>query len=114
MSKKPIIIKSKLAPKNFCVNVFGMLWLRDPSWLKERDINHERIHTAQQREMLFVVFYIVYFLEYLFRLVQYRFKSFKAYMNISFEREAYANQNDLDYLGHRHWYSWLKYLRKKS
>ena len=35
-----------------------------------------------------------------------------AYKNISFEREAYQNQNDLDYLSNRKHYSWLVILRR--
>ena len=37
-----------------------------------------------------------------------------AYFNISFEREAYANQWDEHYLEHRRPYSWTKYLRSKK
>ena len=46
------------------------------------DINHETIHTKL------------------------------AYKNISFEREAYQNQDDLDYLSNRKHYSWFSYIKK--
>lgn len=107
--KSPIIIKSRLIPRRFCVNIFGTLWARDTSWIDHDIINHERIHTAQQRELLFIPFYILYFIEWIVRLLQYR-NWYKAYRNISFEREAYTNGNNHQYLKNRHLYSWVKYL----
>ena len=35
-----------------------------------------------------------------------------AYKNISFEREAYQNQSNLDYLSNRKHYSWFSYIKK--
>ncbi len=60
-------------------------------------INHERIHLKQQIELLIVGFYIWYMLEYLYRYYQHR-SQYRAYRNISFEREAFDNELDLDYL----------------
>ena len=74
--------------------------------------NHEQIHARQQKEMLILPFLIWYGFEWLCRLVQYRDTN-KAYRNISFEREAYANEKDLAYLGSRKSYAWTKYLRIK-
>ena len=104
-----LVIKCRLVPKRFCVNLFGSLWTRDISWIDKYVINHEKIHTAQQRELLFVFFYIIYFLEWLVRLVQYR-HWMKAYYNISFEREAYSNADNLTYLQSRRRYAWFRYL----
>lgn len=107
-----MIITSKLIPKGICLNLFGTFWTRNPNWIDKYVINHERIHTAQQRELLFVPFYVIYLIEWCIRLAAYR--SWKeAYYNISFEREAYANGNDLTYLKRRKCYSWLRYLRKR-
>lgn len=104
-----MVIKCRLIPKGYCVNLFGTFWARDTSWINKYVINHERIHTAQQRELLFIPFYIVYIIEWLIRLFQY--KNWKeAYYNISFEREAYKHGNDLQYLKHRKLYSWIKFL----
>lgn len=75
-------------------------------------INHEKIHYWQQVELLVLPFFVWYVLEYLFRLIQYR-KPMEAYRNISFEREAYANQSNLNYLKERKVYSFLKYIIKK-
>jgi hypothetical protein len=69
-------------------------------------INHEKIHLRQQLELLIILFFIWYGLEFLIRLFQYR--NWKiAYKNISFEREAYANEKDLNYMKQR---SFLKFL----
>lgn len=74
-------------------------------------MNHERIHLRQQVEMLILPFYLFYVIEYLVRLVQYRDRN-KAYRNISFEREAYANERDSEYLKKRKFYAWMGYLRE--
>lgn len=108
-----MIVKCKLIPKGICVNLFGTFWARDPSWIDKFVINHERIHTAQQRELLFVPFYILYVMEWLVRLVEYRNRE-DAYMNISFEREAYANGHNLNYLPNRKLFAWLHYLKTKK
>ena len=72
-------------------------------------MNHERIHLRQQLELLVLPFIIWYFLEYLIRLLQYR-SSYKDYNMISFEREAYKNENDLGYLRRRRFWGFWKYL----
>ncbi|MGO4821445.1 MULTISPECIES: hypothetical protein [unclassified Flavobacterium] len=76
-------------------------------------INHERIHLRQQLELLIIPFFIWYFVEFSLRYFQYR--SFDlAYLNISFEREAYANEKYMDYLKHRSFFSFFKYLNLKK
>ncbi len=64
-------------------------------------INHEKIHFRQQLELLFVGFVLWYYIA-MFR---------KGYRNISFEREAYDNQHNLDYLKNRPWFAFLKYRK---
>ena len=81
-----MIVRCFLAPKNICINIFGTYWARDTSWIDKYVINHERIHTEQQKELLFILFCLFYVLEWLFRLAQYRNWN-DAYMCISFERE---------------------------
>ena len=105
-----IIINNILPPKGFkCINLFGILFCRRQ--LNKIDINHETIHTKQMQELLYIFFYLWYIIEYLIRLIMYRDTKL-AYKNISFEREAYQNQNDLDYLSNRKHYSWLVILRR--
>jgi len=72
-------------------------------------INHELIHLRQQLEMLVLPFYIWYISEYFIRRLQYK-SHYEAYKNISFEREAYANQQNLKYLKKRKFWSFIKYV----
>ena len=105
-----MMIKCKLMPKGICLNLFGTFWARDLSWIDKYVVNHERIHTAQQRELLFIPFYILYLIEWSVKFIWYCSWK-KAYYNISFEREAYKHGNDLNYLKERKHYSWLKFLK---
>jgi len=72
-------------------------------------INHEKIHLKQQQELLIVFFYVLYISEWLLRTMFY-LDSYKAYQNISFEREAYANERDLDYPNDRKTFGFLSYF----
>jgi hypothetical protein len=74
-------------------------------------INHEKIHHRQQLELLILPYYLWYFLEYWTGMFRNGFKHHDAYMNISFEKEAFANQFNLDYLKKRKWLgSWPYFL----
>jgi len=70
-------------------------------------INHERIHLRQQLELLVIPFFIWYLMEFLLRLIQYGNMDL-AYRNISFEREAYTNEKDFNYLRKRSFWNFLK------
>lgn len=72
-------------------------------------INHERIHLKQQQELLIIPFYFLYISEWLLRSLLY-LDSYRAYQNISFEREAYQNEKELDYLDNRKPFSFINYL----
>lgn len=74
-------------------------------------INHERIHLKQQQELLILPFYLLYVSEWLLRTVMY-LDSYRAYQNISFEREAYANEKDMEYLRKRKTFGFLRYLTR--
>lgn len=106
-----IIIRSRLVPRNFCVNLFGTIWTRDASWIDKYVVNHERIHSAQQRELLWIPFYVFYIVEYLFRLLVER-NPMKAYRKVSHEREAYQNDHNLAYLKHRKHYAMWRHRQK--
>ena len=73
-------------------------------------VNHEKIHIRQQLELLVLPFFLWYFVEYAVRLLQYKNANL-AYRNISFEREAYANESHLNYLEGKTIFSFLKYLK---
>lgn len=107
-----VIALKWLFRKNFVgMAIFPFILLRDKKDKGDLHlVHHERIHIIQQLELLVIPFYMWYGIEYTYRLLQYKFDSHKAYRNISFEREAYANEHDLDYLKKRKFYSFLKYL----
>jgi hypothetical protein len=115
--------------------VFPFIFVRkDARALKTTDINHEMIHGKQQLEIMVAVavilvalalfgvlswwwlfaipfaFYVWYVLEWLVRIPLCGFDSHLAYRNISFEREAYSNQNNVAYLDKRKPYAFLKYI----
>lgn len=104
-----IIYNNILPPFGFfAINLFGVLFVRKSGEGKvtEIDINHEQIHTAQMKELLYIFFYIIYFLEWIYRLI---FHTKTAYRGISFEEEAYKYQRDLNYLKTRkHFAQWRK------
>ena len=72
-------------------------------------LNHEKIHIRQQLEMLVLPFFVFYLIEFLLGFIKYR-NWHLAYRNISFEREAYANEKNLDYLKSRSFWNFLKYF----
>lgn len=75
----------------------------------KRIINHESIHIKQQEELLIIPFYVLYVIEWFIKLF---FYGKDAYYNISFEREAYSNEYDEEYLKNRKKYAWIKRVRK--
>lgn len=72
-------------------------------------INHELIHHRQQLELLILPFYFFYILDYLWCLLKYK-NRYEAYMNICFEKEAYANDQNLNYLKKRKLWAFLDYF----
>lgn len=70
-------------------------------------INHEKIHLAQQLELLLIGFYILYLANYLYNLLKYLNHN-KAYMEIIFEREAYTMESSTDYLKKRRFCEWAR------
>ena len=100
----PKILKIKRIPfgKDFLALTLGEFILaKEP--LSPTAVNHELIHVAQQRELLYIPFFIWYGIEWLVLCVRYRDR-IKAYYNIRFEKEAYRHQGDLSYLTYRKHY----------
>jgi len=108
-----LIVFKYLTPRGFRgLTFYPFVFLADKDdKLNKVFINHEKIHIRQQLELLILPFYLLYFTEYLFRLIQFKDKK-QAYFNISFEREAYKNEKDLNYLKSRPFWRFLKYLNK--
>lgn len=105
------IVYNNIIPfKGFrAINLFGILFVREGATMRDEDFNHESIHTEQMKDMLFIFFYVWYVIEYIIKLFYYG-NSHDTYRAISFEREAYNNQNNLNYLDNRKHYSWLRYI----
>ena len=102
------IVYNKCIPfKGFCaINLFGVIFARKECKVTPRTINHEKIHTAQMRELGYIGFYVLYFLEWVYRLMV---DTNRAYRAISFETEAYEHHNDYKYLERRKVYAmWRK------
>ena len=93
------VVYNKMIPvKGYkCVNLFGVLFVREGCTMSSTDYNHEAIHTSQMKELLYVPFYLLYVLEWLWHLIRLR-DTRAAYRAISFEREAYAHEGEADYL----------------
>lgn len=110
-----IVYSKYFPPKDFAaINLLGVIVVRkDYGVLNDVEINHEIIHTRQMLEMMILPFYLFYVLEWFVRLVQYRDR-IKAYENISFEREAYANMYNLFYLKERKLFGFICYYKKKN
>ena len=84
--------------------------------LSAETVNHEGIHMAEEDDFIipilkYVIFYSWYVLEWLLKLPTALF-GYNAYRSISFEQEAYAHEDDLNYLKTRKRFNWLKYVFK--
>ena len=72
-------------------------------------LNHERIHIQQQKECFVIPFFVIYFLNFVINFFRY-FSFDKAYRNICFEKEAFSNEERLDYLQNRKSLSFINYF----
>lgn len=107
-----IIIYNRVLPlgkRFYAINLCGVLFAKGPC--SRYVINHESIHTRQILELLVVGFYIWYVMEWIYKAIRYR-GFYKGYEQISFEREAYAHDHNLEYLTRRPRFAFLKYLRR--
>jgi hypothetical protein len=108
-----ILISKYIVPQGYLgIALFPFMILKNGK-LKENIflINHEKIHLSQQIELLVIPFFMLYIIEFIVRLIQYKQWNL-AYKNISFEREAYRNEKDLNYLKSRSLFSFIKYFKK--
>ncbi len=86
---------------------FG-IYIKEKYLENKRIINHEKIHWKQQMEMWIIIFYLWYLVEWIIKFFKY---GRRAYKNLSFEREAYNHDDDMNYLENREPYAWIKYIR---
>ena len=97
------IVNRYLVPKGFSgITLYPFIFTNDPKLLKD-----ERIHLAQQRELLVIFFYIWYAVDFILKYIKYKDKK-RAYHNIIFEREAYENDYNLEYLKKRKLFAFLR------
>lgn len=106
-----LIIIEFIFPSNFnALAIWPFIFLRGKE-LKHDAIllNHEKIHLKQQKELLWIFFFLIYFFEFLAKIVIYK-KPKLAYRNISFEREAYGNEQNFHYSDKKNYWSFIGYL----
>ena len=85
---------------------------RKRKWFKGL-VNHEGIHIMQQVELLVVGFFLAYGINYLVNRIK-GMDHKKAYYEIIFEREAYDNQDNYDYIDGRKWFAPFRSYWKSS
>ena len=108
-----IIYNNILPPSGYiAINIFGIIFARKkmkyyPDSIKNVIINHELIHTKQIKELFYIPFYMLYLCNYIYNLFVYRNHK-NAYRNIYFEKEAYDNETNLDYIKTRMKYNYFK------
>jgi len=112
---KPIIIVSPRICKALSVfiNVGAITlfpFIVSKEKMDETVLNHEKIHIKQQAETLVIGFYALYVMYWCIALAK-GLRGSEAYHAIPFEREAYANQHDMDYLSNREPKAWKKYRK---
>ena len=127
------IIKNNIIPfKGYkAMALWPYIFVRKGADFGAVEQNHECIHLHQQVEttiagavialimllagagwwslMPLGLFYELYGIEFVIKLFTKGFNGDKAYRNISFEREAYTNEADKNYLDNRQGFAWLEY-----
>lgn len=106
-----VIVSKYLIPKGFRgITLFPFIIVSETNLEQNQVmINHEKIHIRQQLELLIVPFFVWYGIEFLIKWFIYKDKN-SAYRNISFEREAYRNEKDLEYLKSRPFWRFFEYI----
>lgn len=109
----------------YAITIFNNLVRREKyknTPVSNRVYNHESIHLQQELDFVGgnkdlyilggVIFYIWYFVEWVIRAIisGVTLGKISAYRSISFEQEAYDNEDNPDYIPIRKKFYWLKYL----
>lgn len=132
-----IVIKNKLIPFGgyTTINLFGILFTKKD--IDKKILNHEKIHSVQMIEtavvsaiLIFIIvsianisfwwmfasiasYYVWYCIEYMILRIRHDTQSC-SYHDISFEEEAYNNDDNFDYISTRKPFAWIKYIKSKS
>ena len=109
----PIIIKNSRIPKMLswfinirAITLFPFIIIKDEG--DDRLLNHELIHISQQKETLVLGFYMLYLWDFIVGVLKFK-NTRDAYYSIRFEREAYGNDHDENYLQLREKFAWRRY-----
>lgn len=125
------LAKKVLAARCNRVMLFGFCFTKE-DYLTPEEINHEKIHVRQWIEcmiigilicllclvsgfswwflfFILILYYILYGIGFLVRLIV-SHNAEIAYKNISFEKEAYRNEDNLLYLKYKNVLTFLKYI----
>ncbi len=102
------IVSKRFVPKGYAaMAVWPFVFFREKRLVTASRLNHERIHLRQQIELLVLPFFIWYAVDFLIKYAKYRNWK-QAYRNIIFEKEAYANGDDLSYLKSRKTWGFMR------
>ena len=101
----PLIVKLLSFGFASGITLWPFILINSPASNNAVLLNHERIHIRQQLETLIIGFYLIYVIQFLY----YRLRNsrFRAYRMISFEKEAYRYEADLNYLKNRKPFAWI-------
>lgn len=99
---------SKFAPINIGAITLGF-FVFSRGVVSESTRRHETIHLHQQIETGFLLFYVLYLYYWLKSKVK-GIPGDESYMLIPFEKEAYTNELDQEYLQKRKFWAWTKYI----
>jgi len=123
--KLPIIIYSdkiikytSLSKKTAGKSIYPFIILKeryktDPIYILRapKVIRHETIHFHQHQDLIIpFLMAILYGIDYIFKLFTNNFDPYIAYHENAFEREAFENQYDTEYIKTRKKFSWFKYF----
>ena len=106
-----ILISKYIVPKGYSgLTLFPFIFLKGKDLAQNGVlINYEKIHLRQQIELLIILFYLFYVVEFVIRYI--KLKNWKlAYKSISFEKEAYKNEGDPKFLKKRPFWNFIHYF----
>lgn len=107
-----IIYNNWIPVKGFAaINVCGWLFVRNGVKISDILLNHEEIHTAQMEDEGYFMFYLKYLIHWIKNLFIFGTKGHDAYRNIPYEREAYHNEANPEYLKTRKPFAYKEYTK---
>lgn len=90
----------------YAITLYPYIFIKDEG--NPTIINHEKIHLEQQKELWLIGFYLLYVWYWLAGKIK-GYSNTGAYNTIPFEREAYANDENEEYLKNRKKFAWKDY-----